>query len=274
MVGLGQPGLGHHLVQLGLDLVRRRGVGQTQPMRDAKHVGVHRNGRLNAQFVQHHAGGLAPHAGQGLQVGAVQRHLAAVLLDQHPGGGDDVPRLGAIEADGGNQRDQPLLAQGQHLLRRVGDGEQGLGRLVDPHVGRLGRQGDGHDQGVGIDEIQLGLGIGHDPRQAHEDFLDPILVRRPADHGPDRRLLRRARPLARRRAEGGADGLGGGTFADGHVPASPSRRAASTGRRRHGATKSRRRPLISGRSCPFYAPKSKRAVSPWPSPPLSRNACP
>ena len=33
------------------------------------------------------------------------------------------------------------------------------------------------------------------------------------------------------------------------------------------ATRNRRHALNFGQWCPFYAPKSKRAVSPWPSPP-------
>lgn len=76
VVRLGQPVLRHDLEQLGLDLVRRSGIGQAQPVRDAKDVGVHGDSRLDPQFVQHHRGRLSPHAGQGLKIGAVQRDLA------------------------------------------------------------------------------------------------------------------------------------------------------------------------------------------------------
>jgi endonuclease-3 len=43
-------------------------------------VRVHCTSRLAERDVQHHVGGLAPHAGQGLQCLARARHLAAVLL--------------------------------------------------------------------------------------------------------------------------------------------------------------------------------------------------
>ena len=205
VVGLGQPGFRHDAEQLGLDLVRRAGIGQTQTVRDPEHMGVDGDGRLDAQFVQHHAGGLAADAGQGLEVGAVQRHLPAMLFQHDAAQGDDVLRLVPVQADGGDEGDQPRLSQFQHLRRGVGDREQSVGGLVDRHVRGLGRQGDGDHQRIGAGEAQLGLRLGHDPGQPFEDRLDPVLVGRPDEHG-DRRAGHDGGPFRR--------GLGGRLGAD------------------------------------------------------------
>ena len=42
--------------------------------------------------------------------------------------------LGVEQADGLDVAAHPVLAQRQHLCRRVGDLEQGLGRLVDADI--------------------------------------------------------------------------------------------------------------------------------------------
>jgi hypothetical protein len=49
---------------------------------DAEDVRVHRHGRFAEGDIEYHVGGLAPHAGQGLQRLARARHLAAVAFDQ------------------------------------------------------------------------------------------------------------------------------------------------------------------------------------------------
>ena len=74
--------------------------GEADAVGDAEDVGVDRHGRLAEGGVENHVGGLAPHAGQGFERGAVGGHLAAVLLDQHPAGGDEVLGLALVEADG------------------------------------------------------------------------------------------------------------------------------------------------------------------------------
>jgi len=47
-------------------------------------MGVDGDGGLDPQFVQHHRGGLSPHARQGLEIGSVQRNLAAMFLQHDP----------------------------------------------------------------------------------------------------------------------------------------------------------------------------------------------
>jgi hypothetical protein len=76
---------------------------------------------------------------------------------------DDVLRLVAEQADGLDVLDQRLLAQGQHLLGVSAIGEQRARGLVHADVGRLRRQGDGDQQGEGVDMLQLALRFGVRP---------------------------------------------------------------------------------------------------------------
>ena len=162
--------------QVALDLVRRLALREPQPVGDAEDVGVDGDGRLDAQLVQHHAGGLAPDAGQRLQRLALQRNLAAVLLDQDAREGDDVLGLGPEEADRGDEGDQARLAERHHLRRRVGDRVELLGRLVHRLVGGLRRQHHRHQQGEGRLVGQLGARIGGGRLEAAEDLRDPRLL--------------------------------------------------------------------------------------------------
>ena len=80
-----------------------------------------------------------------------------MLLHQHARQRDDVARLGAKQADRADQLGDARFAERQHHLRRVGQGEQRRGRLVDPDIGRLRRQHDRDQQGERVDEFELGL---------------------------------------------------------------------------------------------------------------------
>ena len=79
VVGAGLQVVGDDSHELRLHLVRRLASGQAQAMAHTEDVGVDGDGGLDAQFVQHHRGGLAPDARQGLQLLPLQRRLAAVL---------------------------------------------------------------------------------------------------------------------------------------------------------------------------------------------------
>jgi hypothetical protein len=63
-------------------------------------MGVDGDGGPAEGGVEHHVGGLAADAGQGLEGLAVLRHLAAVALQQDGAGLDDVLGLGVEEANG------------------------------------------------------------------------------------------------------------------------------------------------------------------------------
>jgi hypothetical protein len=92
--------IGDDLHQLVLDLVRGFPRCQTEPVGDAEDMGVDRHGRLAKGHRQHHVGGLAADAGQGDQLFAGARHLAAEFGDQLFAECDDVLRLVAVKPDG------------------------------------------------------------------------------------------------------------------------------------------------------------------------------
>jgi len=140
-----------------LDRKRCLAWSETGAVGDPKDMRVDRDRRLAEGHVQHHVRGLASNAGQRLQGRAVTRNLAAMLFDQDPAQRDQVLCLGAEKPDRADQLDHPLLAERQHLLRRVGEREERRRRLVDAGVRRLRRQHDRDQQGEWVDEFQLGL---------------------------------------------------------------------------------------------------------------------
>ena len=131
--------------------------GDPGAVSDTKDVGVDGLRGLVEPHVQHDIRGLAPDARQGLQRGAAGRHLAVIAVDQHPAERDDVFGLVAEKAYGLDVIGQPCLTQRQHLLRCVCHREQRPRRLVHAYIRRLRRQGDGNDQGKGIQMLQLTL---------------------------------------------------------------------------------------------------------------------
>ncbi len=139
-------------------------------------MGVHGDRRLHAELVEHHAGGLAADTGQGLEGVAVQRDLAAVLVQQDVRQSNDVLGLGAIEADGADVGFQPLHAEGGHLGGRVRIPEQPLGGLVDRLVGGLGRERHRHHQSERVLILQLGARLVLGGLEALEDLLDARLL--------------------------------------------------------------------------------------------------
>ena len=140
-----------------LDLFRRLAGRQAEPVADPEDMRVDRHGRLAEGHVEHDIGGLAADARQLGQLVAVARNLAAMVADQRLRQRDDVLRLVAPQADGADVFAELLLAQRQHLLRRVGDLEQRARRLVDADVGRLRRQHHGDQQREGVDVLELAL---------------------------------------------------------------------------------------------------------------------
>ena len=85
---------------------------------------------------------------------------------------DHVLRLGAEEPDGLDQVAHALLAERDHLLRRVGEREQRGRRLVDAGIGRLRRQHHRHQQRERIDVLQFALRLRIGGLEAAERFLD------------------------------------------------------------------------------------------------------
>ena len=121
-------------------------------------------------------GRLASHPGQAQQVVHPGGHLPPVLLQQHPGGADDVPGLAVVKAAGADE----LL----HLLHRAlceglqgGEpGVEGGGDLVHPFVGALGGQPHGEEQLIVLLVSQGADAVGVAPLQSLHDGAD--LLRR------------------------------------------------------------------------------------------------
>ena len=146
----------HAAQQLLLDLARVRAPGEPEPMGDAEDVRVDRHRRLAERAVQHDVGGLAPDARQLLQRLAIARHLAAVLLEQDPAGGEDVLHLGRVQADRPDVGGEPFLAEREERLRRAGHRKQLARREVDAFVGGLRGEDHGDQQFERRREFEFG----------------------------------------------------------------------------------------------------------------------
>ncbi len=115
---------------------------------------------------------LRPAPGSDFDFGAGARHLAAEFGDQLFRQRNDVLRLVAVEPDGLDVIADLVLAEREHLLRRVGDRKQRACRLVDAGVGRLRRQNDRDQQRVGIEMLKFALRLGIDLSEAAERVAD------------------------------------------------------------------------------------------------------
>ena len=116
---------------------------------------------------------LRPTPGMRSQRGAILRHLAAMLVDQHARQGDHVLGLGIEEADGLDVPPfpSPSSPSASILLRGCPPPRKALRRSVDPRHRRLRRQDHGDQQGERVAVVELALrgrvGLG----QAAEEFL-------------------------------------------------------------------------------------------------------
>ena len=84
------------------------------------------------------------------------RYFAAMAFKQLPRQRDDVPGLGVVQADAADVALEPVLAQRQHRLRRIGHRKQTARGLVDADISGLRRQHHGHQQFVRRAVMQLG----------------------------------------------------------------------------------------------------------------------
>jgi len=138
VVRIPAEGLGDDFFKLlfdRVDILARREAGAVA---DAEDVGVDRERLLAERGVENDVGGLAADSGQRLQRVAGARDFAAIVADQRFAQRDDVLRLGVEQADRLDRLAQPLLAELDHLPRRLDVQKQGLGRDIDAGVGRLG----------------------------------------------------------------------------------------------------------------------------------------
>ena len=119
-------------------------------------MGVDRDGRLAEREQQHDVGAFAADARQAHQAATVARHHTVVLVDQRPAQPLQVAGLHVVEPGRPERPGDRRVGQGQDGLGRVGQGEQrGLGpRGVG--VPALGRQQAGY-QGAEIVRVLLDM---------------------------------------------------------------------------------------------------------------------
>ena len=146
-------------------------MGQAQTGRDAEHMGIDRHRGLVKNDRSNHISGLAPHAGQTHQVFHRVGNLPAKVGLQHLG---HPQKMGSLVVGIGNRLDIGinLLLVGTAHRKRIGETcQQGRGHHVDPFVGTLGRENDGHQQFVGVLVMQLALGKGVVAGEPVQDLL-------------------------------------------------------------------------------------------------------
>jgi hypothetical protein len=176
VVSVAAEGLRHNLLELRFDLVDGLARGEASAVANAEHVRVDCKGFLAESRVEDHVRSLAADAGQGLKLLAGSRHLAAMLVDQCLGEGDDVLGLRVEQADRLDRFAKPFLAEIDHLLRPLDVLEQRLRRDIHADVGRLRGQHDGDEQLVGIGRFELGRGRGVRLSKPAEEFENLIAV--------------------------------------------------------------------------------------------------
>ncbi len=115
---------------------------------------------------------LRPAPGSDFDLGAGARHLAAEIGEQLLRQRDHVFRFGAIKTDGLDVIAQALFTEIEHLLRCVGDLEQFTRGAVDPRIGRLRGENDGHQKREGVEVFELALGFRIGFPETLEDLAD------------------------------------------------------------------------------------------------------
>ena len=155
---------------------RRLSLGQAGAVRDTKDVRVDRKSFRTQRDVQHDIGGLAPDTGERLEHVAIGRHPALMLFDEQARQRDDILCLGVEQADRLDMRLQRVLAERDHLVRRLDRREQRARRLVHPRVGRLRRQHDRNQQliDVAIGEFGFGGRIGFGETAIEFEDVGPL----------------------------------------------------------------------------------------------------
>ncbi len=140
VVRVHQIGRRDALQQLVLDFQRRFARRQTGAIGEPEEMGIDRHGGFTKGDVEHHVGGFAADAGQGLQCLTCAGHHAAMLLNQDLAGLQQMSGFGAKQANGLDVALQAFLPQRQYFLRCVGHREEPVRGLVDADVGGLSRQ--------------------------------------------------------------------------------------------------------------------------------------
>src|SRR5690606_15575586 len=152
-------GTGEETLPVSVYLV---GVGvpaEAEPTSQAGDVRVYRDGGFLEGVGKHDVGGLPADAWQRDQFVERAWHGSTVSLDEDTAGCNEVPRLGAEQADGPDVRLYLVWSSNGEPLGTRERLEQRRGRLVDADVGCLRREHGGHQELEGIAEVELGPGV-------------------------------------------------------------------------------------------------------------------
>jgi hypothetical protein len=95
-----------------------------------------------------------------------------MLAHEDFGHGHHILGLGVEQADRLDVILEAILAQIEHVLRRLDDFEQRPRRLVDADIGRLRRQRDGDQQLIRVAELQFRLRVRVGLGKAAVEFED------------------------------------------------------------------------------------------------------
>jgi len=155
-MGVAAERLRDDLLELRLDLLDGFPGSQAGAVADPVHMRVDRERLLAERGVEHDIGSLAADAGEGLQLFAGARDLAAMIVDQGLAERDHVLCLGVEQADCLDRVTELFFPELNHLPGNFDAGEQRPAGDVDAGVGRLSGKHYRHQQLVGIAGFEFG----------------------------------------------------------------------------------------------------------------------
>ena len=176
-MGVALKGGGDVVLDRALDSQNILAGGDAGAVAKAEDMGIDRLCGHAEPDIQNHIGGLATDTRQALQGGARRGHLAVKLADQNFRHADHVFGLLAKQADGFYLFGQPLKAERQHFLRGIDGCKKAARCLVDTGIGCLCRQRYRNYKGIGIDMVQLALGVGFAFLEAAENLVDGVVIK-------------------------------------------------------------------------------------------------
>ena len=123
-----------------------------------EYVGIHGNGGLAESGIEDDVCRFPADPGQFFQCLPVLRHIAGMGIDQDMAGLDNVFGFCIVQADRFDILLQPLYAQPDELIRRIGRPEQFFCGFVDADIRGLRRQDNGYEQleGAGVTKLRRG----------------------------------------------------------------------------------------------------------------------
>ena len=132
--------------KIAFHLVGRIPDRQSQPVRDAKNMGIDRDRGNVERDGQHDVSGLSPDAGKRYQLVHRTRHVAAEFFDEHFATTLDIRSFVLIQSATANTVLEFFERHGAKRFGRVRDAEQFFGNRIDTLVRALRAQNNGNEQ--------------------------------------------------------------------------------------------------------------------------------